>query len=345
MIKSVHDCIDTHFGYLKCVDIIKRSFIWRGMDAMVRKYISNCVTCQTSKSSLPLERTQPAKVLSSTDLMSKLAVDFLGHFSMTRDKHLYIAVAVCYATRHITAWPTRTTSAREFAQGFIKNVVSVYGAPLQVISDRGPNFVADIWRETADLLKISLDYSSPFLPTSNSRVERMNKVIVNILKCTCERNPTTWDRILPLVVFNLNNTICRATGFSSHEVLFGRNLRSITDMAPPPDRTLAEHNENLLHAQREALQIIRDHNAKMMRDESPTRRTSTIEIGDICFWRRPALDDPRLNKKLQKSQRGPFRVIRRSPYQVILQEVQSGKILKNPVSIKQIVRPRLFDKQ
>ena len=345
VIQAVHDHLGTHLGYTKSMDMIKRSFIWRGMDHMVRTYIANCLVCQTSKNSLPLEHNSTPKVLSSTEPLFKVACDFVGKFAMTKNKNMYIGVCVCYFSRLVVAFPTRTQSAEEFAKHFVKHVVAIHGSPHVMVSDRGPNFIADVWKETAALLDIRLEHSSPFKPTSNSRVERMNKVLVNILTCVCNRNPTNWDTLLPLVVFNINNTICKAHGFSAHEVVYGKNLRSILDMAPPPQQTISEFNSNLIHAQREAIKVIQEFNLKMVRDHSPPRhKVSNIKPGDICFWRRPALENAKLNKKLQRAQKGPYRVIKRNKHQVILEDVISGKQLRNPVSITQIVRPSLFHK-
>jgi len=343
VIKTVHDTqLATHLGYIKCLDLIKRSFIWKGMDRMVHTYVANCITCNRNKSSLPTQKISSTPVLSPTTPFTRVGADFLGKFAMTPRKHLYIAVVVDYTSRLIITWPTKTTSATEFAKGFITHVMAIHGCPTELISDRGPNFVADIWKETARLSDIKITHSSPFLPRSNGRTERMNKIITNILRCMCERNPRTWDEMLPIITFNINNTKTRATGLSPHQIVYGRNLRQLLDPSPIPTTTLAQHNEDLIYAQREAMAIINQHNLQMMRDHTPNQQTSALKVGDICFWRRAALDDPSSNKKLQIVNRGPYRVTKCTPHQVYLQDVQTNKHLKNPVSITHIVRPTMF---
>ena len=345
IIANVHDShIGSHFGYMKCAEIIKRNFIWRGMDRHIRNYIAKCTTCYNAKSTLPLQRIHPTPVTSGTQPMTKLAVDFLGKFSLSKDKFLYIACAICYTSRMLIAWPTRSTSAKDFAEGFIKNVVAIHGPPLQLVSDRGPNFVADIWKETAQLLGTELTYSSPFLPRANARVERVNRTLLSVLRCLCQRNPTTWSQLLPVAVFNINNTVHRTLGFAPHQVIYGRTLRNILEIVPPDQLSLAEHNFNLAHAQKEALHIINEHNLKMLAAyEPPPFKESQIKVGDICYWRRPALDDQTANKKLQIVNRGPFKVIKKTKHQVFLEDVKNNRHLKNPVSITQIVKPTIFD--
>ncbi len=343
VIKTMHDTqLATHLGYIKCLDLIKRSFVWRGMDRMVHTYVANCVTCNKNKSSLPTQKAPATPVLSPTTPFVRVGADFLGKFAMTQKKHLYIAVVADYTSRLIVTWPTKTTSAAEFAKGFITHVLAIHGCPTELISDRGPNFIADVWKETARLADIKISHSSPFLPRSNGRTERMNKVITNILRCMCERNPRTWDEVLPIITFNINNTKTRATGLSPHQIIYGRNLRQILDPSPPPITTLAQHNTDLVYAQREAMAIINQHNLNMMRDHIPPTSSSALKAGDICFWRRAALDDPTSNKKLQVINRGPYRVLRCTPHQVYLQDVTTNRPLKNPVSINHIVRPALF---
>ena len=82
----------------------------------------------------------------------------------------------------------------------------------------------------------------------------------------------------------------------------------------------------------------------MLRDTPHSEtQNNDIKIGDVCFWRRKALDNIHDNKKLLIQNRGPYKIIRKNKFQVTLQDVNSGKVLKNPVSISQIIRPQLFD--
>ena len=309
---------------------------------MVHTYVANCITCNRNKSSLPTQKAPPTPVLSPTTPFARVGANFLGKFAMTQRKHLYIAVVVDYTSRLIITWPTKTTSAAKFAKGFIKHVLAIHDCPTELISDQGPNFVADVWKETARLADIKISHSSPFLPRSNGRTERMNKILTNIQRCMCERNPRTWDKILPIITFNINNTKTRATGLSPHQIVYGRNLRQILDPSPTPTTTLAQHNTDLVYAQREAMAIINQHNLNMMRDHIPTPPSSALKVGDICFWRRAALDDPSSNKKLQVINRGPYRILKYTPHKVYLHDVTTNKSLKNPVSINHIVRPSLF---
>jgi hypothetical protein len=187
-----------------------------------------------------------------------------------------------------------------------------------------------------------LTHSSPFLPRSNSRIERQNKIITNILRCVCANNPRTWDDMLPLVIFNINNTRCRSTGYSPHEIVYGRQLRHLADLSPPPSLTLDEFNANLAYTQQQAMAAINQHNLAMLRDYDATPRTpSRLQPGDVCFWRRPALDNPNANKKLQTVNRGPYRVLHCTPHQATLHDITTDRPLRNPVSISQLVRPAL----
>jgi len=263
---------------------------------------------------------------------------------MTPNKNCYIAMIVCHSSRLVCAWPTKTTSAAEFAKGFVKYVLAIHGVPQIMISDRGSNFISDVWTEAALIMGMKLKYSSPFLPRSNGRSERQNKVITNILRCVCHDNPRNWDDMLPIVIFNMNNTKSRATGFSPHEIIYGKNLRQITDMSPPSYKPLHQLAIDVQYAQKQAMAAINQNNLAMLRnhDHAPPVTTSPLKEGDICFWRRHALDDPHSNKKLQAINRGPYRVIRRTPHQVYLHDIAHNKPLKNPVSISHIIRPSHF---
>jgi len=342
VIQTVHDShVGTHFGVDKTLDLIQRTYVWRFMGNMIKKYVANCVTCNKAKNSLPLQHTPGHPVLSPLTPFFKIGADHIGKFAITPNKNLYIAMCVCHTSRLTVAWPTKSTSAAEFAKGFVKHVIAIHGVPHVMISDRGSNFISDVWKETALIMGMKLRYSSPFLPRSNGRSERQNRVITNILRCVCQNNPRTWDEMLPIVIFNMNNTRSRATGFSPHEIVYGKNLRQITDMTPPSYTPIHQHAIDVKYAQQQAMAAINQHNLAMLIDhknvQSPT--TSRLKEGDICFWRRPALDDPHNNKKLQSINRGPYKVLKRTPHQVFLHDITTDKPLKNPVSISHIIRP------
>ncbi|WP_353763811.1 DDE-type integrase/transposase/recombinase, partial [Shigella sonnei] len=68
-------------------------------------------------------------------------------------------------------------SAKETAQIIIENVFRIHGLPLDAVSDRGPQFTSQFWREFCRLIGASVSLSSGFHPQSNGQAERANQTI------------------------------------------------------------------------------------------------------------------------------------------------------------------------
>ncbi|KAI3354917.1 hypothetical protein L3Q82_004716 [Scortum barcoo] len=57
----------------------------------------------------------------------------------------------------------------------LKHVFRLHGLPVDVVSDRGPQFTSIFWREFCALVGASASLSSGFHPQSNGQTERMNQ--------------------------------------------------------------------------------------------------------------------------------------------------------------------------
>ena len=78
--------------------------------------------------------------------------------------------------------------------------------------------------------------SSSYHPQTNGSSERTNKTVNQCLRFHVERNQSGWAKALPLVRFQIMNTINKSTGYSPFQLRFGRSPRLI----PPLTQTTTE---------------------------------------------------------------------------------------------------------
>lgn len=57
-----------------------------------------------------------------------------------------------------------TASARDVAEMIVKHVVKLHGLPSSMVSDRGPQFVALVWKEICKRLGIERRLSTAYRP-------------------------------------------------------------------------------------------------------------------------------------------------------------------------------------
>ena len=73
-------------------------------------------------------------------------------------------------------------TAVDAARSFINNFVCEYGLPDRIISDRDTKFTLMFWKELAKALKIRLGMSTAFHPQTDGQTERVNRVIIEMLR-------------------------------------------------------------------------------------------------------------------------------------------------------------------
>jgi len=77
---------------------------------------------------------------------------------------------------------TERMSAEGLAQLFRDNVWKLHGLPDSIISDRGPQFVAEIMKELNCMLGIKTKLSTVFHPQIDGQTERMNQELEQYLR-------------------------------------------------------------------------------------------------------------------------------------------------------------------
>ena len=72
----------------------------------------------------------------------RLNIDLIGPLIPTDSGNRYILTVIDVFTKFAVATPLTDKSAGTVARAFVDNVICRYGAPLEVISDQGSEFIA-----------------------------------------------------------------------------------------------------------------------------------------------------------------------------------------------------------
>jgi hypothetical protein len=94
-----------------------------------------------------------------------------------------------------------------------------------VVSDRGPQFVAEFTRELYKLLGIKLATSTTYHPQTDGQTERVNQEMEQFLRIFVNERQDDWDELLPLGEFAYNNHIHSSTQQTPFMVNTGRHPR------------------------------------------------------------------------------------------------------------------------
>ena len=78
--------------------------------------------------------------------------------------------------------PLKDRQAHTLAIAFIRDIWSLHGLPMGVVSDRDTVFAFKLWSDIMRLLDISQDMSPAYHPQTDGRTERVNQLLEQYLR-------------------------------------------------------------------------------------------------------------------------------------------------------------------
>ncbi|MBW0560754.1 hypothetical protein O181_100469 [Austropuccinia psidii MF-1] len=115
----------------------------------------------------------------------------------------------------------KENTAMDTALLFWNNIISTYGVPKIIISDRDPKFTSEFWNNLYDMLNTNLSFSTAYNPKTDGLAERMIQTMEDILRRFCaycmeykdhEGYTHDWVTLLPSVQLPYNTSQHSTTG-------------------------------------------------------------------------------------------------------------------------------------
>ena len=136
-----------HGGYYKTYNRISSTYYWPRMSREIKIFVNTCDICQKIKPRRhgPVGLLQPIPIPSQP--FEVVSMDFIPELPAS-DGFDNILVIVDKLTKYAIIIPTTTqVTEEETAKLFFKHVISKFGIPRQVISDRDTRWRGDFWKE------------------------------------------------------------------------------------------------------------------------------------------------------------------------------------------------------
>ena len=205
----------SHQGMAKTKRLARESIYWPGMNAEIDNVVSSCEICQTNSNANTREKLQSHPIPSRP--WQQIGTDL---FEWKGKPHLII---VDYYSRYPEVAELRDTKARTVIAK-TKSIFSRHGIPDNVISDNGPQYSSDEYRQFSQDYDFQHTTISPRYPQSGGLHEKTVQTVKRILeKCAA----TQKDPYLALLDYR-NTPI---DGVSPAQALMSRRLRSTLPVA------------------------------------------------------------------------------------------------------------------
>ncbi|KAK5670272.1 hypothetical protein QVD99_8720 [Batrachochytrium dendrobatidis] len=232
IMKHYHESL-AHLKYGSIIDLLSRRFWWPQMKRDLKNYISRCPQCQLDQSSSRVHAPIPIRPVPPVALpFERWGIDFYGPMAETKSGNRYLITCIDYATRWVVAKPVKEMTESAVAS-FLYELMMNYGAPFEIISDRGKSFLAEGIEEFERENKIRHLATTPYHPQTNGMVERMHAMLGHGLTTLVNGRRDRWDEFLPQVLLALRTRTHAVTGFSPFFLLFGIHPRLPSDETPP----------------------------------------------------------------------------------------------------------------
>jgi hypothetical protein len=178
----------------------------------------SCEACQkfSPRSSNPSQFT---KLIAHTWPLQRWGLDIVGPLPTAQGNLKFTFVAVEYFTKWIEARAVSTITSKTAQKFFWQNIVCRFGVPSELTVDNDKQFDS---QDFCLSIGTKLAFASVYHPQSNGGVVRANdRIFTAIKKRLLDDKKGKWADQLPEVVWALNMTECRATGFTPFRLLYG----------------------------------------------------------------------------------------------------------------------------
>ncbi|TYJ98787.1 putative Gag-pol protein [Cucumis melo var. makuwa] len=124
--------------------------------------------------------------------------------------------------QEIAGYVDRCLICQQLARLHVDKIVSQYGVPVSIVSDRDPRFNSKFCLSLQKAMGTRLKFSTSFHPQTDGQSERTIQTLEDMLRACVLQLKGSWDTHLPLMEFAYNNSYQSSIGMPPYEALHGR---------------------------------------------------------------------------------------------------------------------------
>ena len=310
-----HDSkIARHPRRWKMLELVSWNYWWPQMSRYIGKYVSTCDMCLRTKMIKQPPTGELHPLLIPDAPWDTISVDFITELPESNGQDSIMVVVDSVTKRSHFMSTVMTILSIGAAQLYIQHVWKHHRLPKRVVSDKGPQFVAEFTREIYRLLGIKLAATTAYHPQGDGQTERVNQELEQFLRLFINQRQDDWDNLLPFAEFQYNNHIHSAT----QNVPFLLDTGRIPWIGFKPEQghsrlesvnEFKERMEDALMEAKAALAKSKDEMAKYY----DCRRTPApvYQTGDKVYLDTSDIQMTRPSQKLAHKRLRPFTIVRK----------------------------------
>jgi len=193
------------------------------MNCDVQLWYRQCQICAQAKGPPSRHQGRLRKIVTGAP-MDIVAADILSCLPVTEDGLCYILVLTDYFTKWACAFALPDAKASTCMRIMYDGFFAQFGLPNQLHTDQDRNFESKLFYEMCQLTGVVKTRTTPFHPQSDGQTQRMNRTLLQMLRCMMDENPESWPHRLPTVIAAHRMTVHRVTGVTPNMAMLGREV-------------------------------------------------------------------------------------------------------------------------
>ena len=243
--KYKNQCIILHHEHLghpgrsKTSQAIQSSYYWPLISSTIKRYCRQCHYCRKRKANYRVAKVPIMEYARASRPFSRCHCDLTGPFPMTGHGNQYILLFKDAMTKWIEIIALSDKTAHEVITSLVDEVFMRYGAPRELITDRGTEFTNKTMPEVLQLLgETKFIHTTPANPRSNGEAENQMRTLKDMLASFTNEFQNDWDCYLQVVARAYRTTINDATGFTPFFLMHGFEANT-------PDEEFTKENQSI----------------------------------------------------------------------------------------------------
>jgi hypothetical protein len=127
----------------------------------------------------------------------------------------------------------RKVTALSIARAFCDHWAYVYGQPVLILTDNGPQFTAKFFQSVCSELGIRKIFTTAYHPQTNGQVERYTRTILASLRGYVSKSQDDWDEFMSAITFAYNCRVHSSLGMPPLELALTRPPTTLALQALP----------------------------------------------------------------------------------------------------------------
>ena len=304
----------THLGGQVLWKLFRDRYDYKAGRRICLEIAQSCPQCQMGSDYGHRQKTTGA--IQSRGPWDTLSVDIVGPLPADHRQEFFIVFVNCYS-RYTILVPSSNHTASTVNEALLRHVVPHFGTPRRLLSDRGREFVGDVWGKLMSSLGIQRVLTSPYHPEGNTINERSHRTLNNMLRARLLEGTSSkaWVEKVKGIMLTLNAMSHEPHGFSASMVATGR------EPTLPPDVQHDAHASPSVDDPTNYVEVLAQRlklTHEQMASPPPPAVVNPYQEGSLIYT---MTTPPECSNKLTLQWKGPFRV-RRIPneYQVVYED-------------------------